>query len=57
MRKDTLLLKDMFKAMSDIEAFIKGKTLQDFMRDDLLFSAVVRKLEIIGEAQSASQTS
>jgi uncharacterized protein with HEPN domain len=42
-----LHIKDAIEA---IEIFIHGKTLDDFKKDDYFQSAVIRKLEVIGEA-------
>ena len=43
-------LYDMQQACVSLAAFLKGKNLDDYLRDELLRSAVERKLMIIGEA-------
>ncbi|MFN3331936.1 MAG: DUF86 domain-containing protein [Caldilinea sp.] len=50
MRDYTLYLKDILGAIESIERFIAGMDLESFQTDDKTTSAVVRKLEIIGEA-------
>lgn len=51
MKRDYLLfLEDILKAMEAIERFVEGMNLEDLYRDDKTASAVIRKLEIIGEA-------
>jgi uncharacterized protein with HEPN domain len=40
----------MLKAARAVVRYTAGKTLQDYIADDLLQSAVERRLEIIGEA-------
>ena len=51
MRDYRLYLKDILEAMEAIETFIKGiAELDELRQDDRTSSAVVRKLEIIGEA-------
>jgi len=50
MRDHTLYLKDILAAIESIESFIAGMDLDTFHTDDKTSSAVVRKLEIIGEA-------
>ena len=50
MRDCGLYLKDVVDAMESIEAFIEGMNLETFQADDKTASAVIRKLEIIGEA-------
>lgn len=50
MRGYTLYLKDILAAIESIEAFIDGMDLDTFQLDDKTTSAVMRKLEIIGEA-------
>jgi uncharacterized protein with HEPN domain len=50
MRDYGLYLKDILAAMESIEGFIAGMDLDTFQKDDKTTSAVMRKLEIIGEA-------
>lgn len=50
MRDSTLYLKDILAAIESIEGFIAGMDLETFQADDKTTSAVMRKLEIIGEA-------
>jgi len=50
MRRDNALLKDILDAINAVEAFVGGKDKKEFFKSDLLQSAVMRKLEIIGEA-------
>lgn len=50
MRDYTLYLKDMVAAMDSIAEFIAEMTFAEFQADDKTASAVIRKLEIIGEA-------
>ena len=50
MRDYRLYIKDIVAAMESIEGFIAGMDLVSFRADDKTASAVMRKLEIIGEA-------
>jgi len=50
MRDYRLYLKDIIASMNSIEAFVEGMSLENFQADDKTASAVMRKLEIIGEA-------
>ena len=50
MRNHRLYLKDIFEAMNAAQTFIEGMDFEAFATDDKTASAVVRKLEIIGEA-------
>ena len=50
MRNHRLYLKDIFEAMVAVQSFIEGMDFNVFVEDDKTTSAVVRKLEIIGEA-------
>ncbi|MBU1121117.1 MAG: DUF86 domain-containing protein [Candidatus Omnitrophota bacterium] len=45
-----LYVKDIFDCIEKIEGFIRGMSFDEFVKDDKTNSAVVRKLEIIGEA-------
>jgi len=50
-------LKDIKKAILSIESFVEGMNFEEFNNDDKTTSAVIRKLEIIGEAtKSISNT-
>lgn len=44
------LLWDASRAADKVSTFVAGRTFDDFLRDDLLRSAVERQLEVIGEA-------
>ncbi len=48
--KDIIYIKHIRDAIFDIETYLKGKSLEDLKSDSMLLDAVVRKLEIIGEA-------
>jgi uncharacterized protein with HEPN domain len=50
MRDHKLYLTDILAAMDSIEEFTKEMDLETFRADDKTASAVMRKLEIIGEA-------
>jgi len=50
MRDYRLYVKDILAAMESIEAFVEGLDWEAFQADDKTASAVVRKLEVIGEA-------
>jgi uncharacterized protein with HEPN domain len=50
MRSDWLYLTDIVEAVDAIEAFICGVDVERFVRDDLVRSAVLHKLTVIGEA-------
>lgn len=50
MRNHGLYLKDIFAAMVAAQAFVEGMDFNAFVADDKTVSAVIRKLEIIGEA-------
>jgi len=49
-REYTFFLKDILEAIDRIERFMGEKTFDSFVQDDMLTSAVVRQLEVIGEA-------
>lgn len=51
MRRDyKLFIQDIGDCIAQIEAFVAGMDFNSFVNDDKTRSAVVRKLEIIGEA-------
>ena len=50
MRDYQLYLQDIFTAMVAAQAFVEGMDFETFAADDKTSSAVIRKLEIIGEA-------
>lgn len=50
MRDARLYLKDILEAMEAIEKFVEEVNFEDFKKDDMRTSAVIRKFEIIGEA-------
>ncbi len=49
-RDEFLYLADIQEACEKVLKYTKGVTYQDFVRDDLIFDAVLRNLEVIGEA-------
>ena len=50
MRDHRLYLRDIFATMVAIQEFIEEMDFETFIEDDKTASAVIRKLEIIGEA-------
>ena len=50
MRDSSLYVKDIIDAIDSIERFTTGMEYEAFFDDDKTLSAVIRKLEIIGEA-------
>jgi len=50
LREPKLYLKDILEAAEAIEGFVEGMGYEEFVSNDLVTSAVIRKLEIIGEA-------
>ncbi|MEM1582650.1 MAG: HepT-like ribonuclease domain-containing protein [Candidatus Bathyarchaeia archaeon] len=49
-RDPKIYLKDALKAIEKIESYMKNITFTKFLRNTLVQDAVVRNLEIIGEA-------
>jgi uncharacterized protein with HEPN domain len=49
-RAPEAFFSDVLECAEDIERFVKGRTLEDFVADALLRAAVERKLQNIGEA-------
>jgi uncharacterized protein with HEPN domain len=50
MRREKLYLADIVQATKEIQKFLVGVTKESFLENDLLRSAVLNKLTIIGEA-------
>ena len=50
MRSTRLYLVDILEAIAAIEEFVAGMDFETFRGDDKTSSAVIRKLEVIGEA-------
>lgn len=50
MRNNRLYLKDILTAIESVEVFVKDMDFESFKDDDKTISAVIHKLEIIGEA-------
>ncbi|MDD5651506.1 MAG: DUF86 domain-containing protein [Candidatus Nanoarchaeia archaeon] len=51
MKRDVnLFIEDIIKSIKNIENFTKGINKEKFLKDELRQSAVIRQLEIIGEA-------
>ena len=51
MTKDyQIYIKDILKAMDDVDVFVRSMSFEDFLKDDKTSSAVIRKFEIMGEA-------
>ncbi len=50
MRDEALYLDDILEAGQQLQRFLNGVTVEKFLKDDLLQSAVVHKLTVIGEA-------
>jgi uncharacterized protein with HEPN domain len=49
-RDESLYLEDILKSCEKVLRFTRGMTYKDFVHDELHFDAVLRNLEIIGEA-------
>jgi len=52
MRHEKLYLTDIVEAARAIEKFIKGEDFDEFERNEMMNSAVLQKLAVIGEAAS-----
>lgn len=50
MRRERLYLKDIVSACDKLATYTKGHSFESFLADPLTFDAVVRNLQIIGEA-------
>ncbi len=49
-RNDKLYLEDIYSSIQKMEKYIKGMTFDDFEKDNKTIDAVIRNLEILGEA-------
>lgn len=49
-RRSSLYIKDIIDAINKVEEFVENMDFDDFIKDDKTSSAVIRKIEIIGEA-------
>ena len=52
MLRDKSSLIDILNSCESIERFIRNKTNSDFYNDEMMQEAVIRKIEIIGEASN-----
>jgi len=50
MKSHEVFIEDILHAIAAIEGFVNNLSFQEFKEDDKTSSAVIRKLEIIGEA-------
>lgn len=50
LERDPSYLADILEATQKIEKYLKSITFNQFVKNDLVFDAVIRELEIIGEA-------
>ncbi|MFO8072578.1 MAG: DUF86 domain-containing protein [Polyangia bacterium] len=49
-RDSTLFLEDMLSACRKVREYVKGMSREEFLESSLVYDAVVRNLEILGEA-------
>lgn len=49
-RTPILIIEDILEAIEKIERYLNKKSYQDFINDSMIVDAVVRNLQIIGEA-------
>jgi uncharacterized protein with HEPN domain len=52
MLRDKSSLIDILNACESIERYIKNKVFNDFDKDEMMQDAVIRKIEILGEASN-----
>ncbi|MDP2918092.1 MAG: DUF86 domain-containing protein [bacterium] len=50
MKSETTYLEHIQKAISNIEKYLQGASYVSFSQNDMMIGAVIRELEIIGEA-------
>ena len=51
-RKSSFRFKDKFPAINEIEIYTENVSLDDFVKNSMMFNATLRQLEIIGEASN-----
>ncbi len=49
-RSEELYLRDMMQSVALIYAYVEGRSFDEFLADEMFRDAVIRRLEIIGEA-------
>ena len=52
MKNDIIFIKHIFDAISKIERFIQSVPFDNFVDNEMMLSAVIRELEIVGEASN-----
>ena len=50
--RDKSRLEHILQAIERIRRYTKGKTFDDFIADDMMYYAVVKNIEILGEASN-----
>ena len=50
--RDRSRLEHMLQAIERVRRYTKGKTFEDFITDDMMYYAVVKNIEILGEASN-----
>lgn len=50
--RDKSRLEHMLQAIDRIRRYTRGKTFEDFIADDMMYYAVVKNIEILGEASN-----
>ena len=56
MKNDTTYLRHILEAIEKIERYLSDSTYESFIENDMQIDAVVRELEIIGEASTKLST-
>ena len=55
--RDKSRLEHILQAIERIRRYTKGKTFDDFIADDMMYYAVVKNIEILGEASNIDRKS
>ena len=50
MKDDTVYLRHIYEAIEKVESYLSDASFESFSQNDMMIDAVVRELEIIGEA-------